>query len=218
MLKYTRSALGLLSNQYRSVLHKCALINLGIFALAIPANAETITVDLTPTLGDNAAYSWGTSGNISGLDSFTTGYTINTETGEVTESKQSLNLSITSYSGEPSDSGGFVRGSLSYAYDNIKGITVTLSGGQNNVGMTGTDIETGDVTTKRYNYSGNAGIYPVGDETKNINAYMTGFHDPASTTDNSGIITINNKAVNSVTGAFVGNLGWRSVYVTGLNG
>lgn len=40
MLKYSKSALGLLTNQYRSVLRKCALLNLGLFALAMPAQAE----------------------------------------------------------------------------------------------------------------------------------------------------------------------------------
>ena len=40
-MKYTRNALGLLSAQYRSVLRKCLLINLGLFALgAGAANAE----------------------------------------------------------------------------------------------------------------------------------------------------------------------------------
>ena len=40
-MKYTRNALGLLNAQYRSVLKKCLLINLGLFALgAGAANAE----------------------------------------------------------------------------------------------------------------------------------------------------------------------------------
>ena len=40
-MNYTRTALGLLSAQYRSVLKKCLLLNLGLFALgAIPANAS----------------------------------------------------------------------------------------------------------------------------------------------------------------------------------
>ena len=40
-MKYTRNALGLLNAQYRSVLKKCLLINLGLFALSAgAANAE----------------------------------------------------------------------------------------------------------------------------------------------------------------------------------
>ncbi|MBQ9035551.1 MAG: autotransporter domain-containing protein [Alphaproteobacteria bacterium] len=52
MLKYSKSALGLLTNQYRSVLRKCALLNLGLFALAMPAQAEIseITADNLNTL------------------------------------------------------------------------------------------------------------------------------------------------------------------------
>ena len=46
-MKYTRTAIGLLTAQYRAVLKKCFLINAGLFALgavavATPANAETI--------------------------------------------------------------------------------------------------------------------------------------------------------------------------------
>jgi len=45
-MKYTKSAIGLLTSQYRSVLKKCFLINLGLYALgavaATPAMAETI--------------------------------------------------------------------------------------------------------------------------------------------------------------------------------
>ena len=34
-MKYSRSALGLLNAQYKSVLKKCLLINLGLFALGM---------------------------------------------------------------------------------------------------------------------------------------------------------------------------------------
>lgn len=48
-MKYSRTALGLLNAQYRSVLRKCFLINMGLFALgavaATPANAYTVTAD-----------------------------------------------------------------------------------------------------------------------------------------------------------------------------
>ena len=51
-MKYSKTAIGLLTAQYRSVLKKCLLINLGLFALgavatATPANAEYTTVDLS---------------------------------------------------------------------------------------------------------------------------------------------------------------------------
>ena len=65
-MKYTKSALGLLNAQYRSVLKKCLLINLGLFAMvavtATPAMAEngvTITIangSTTPTItGENTS-------------------------------------------------------------------------------------------------------------------------------------------------------------------
>ncbi len=52
MLKYSKSALGLLNNQYRSILKKCMLLNLGLFALSLPAKAEIseITADNLNTL------------------------------------------------------------------------------------------------------------------------------------------------------------------------
>ena len=39
-MRYTRSALGLLNSQYRSVLKKCFLINLGLFIFASPSIAD----------------------------------------------------------------------------------------------------------------------------------------------------------------------------------
>ena len=50
-MKYSKSAIGLLTAQYRSVLKKCLLINLGLFALgavvATPAMAEYTEIDLS---------------------------------------------------------------------------------------------------------------------------------------------------------------------------
>jgi hypothetical protein len=48
-MRYTKSAIGLLTSQYRSVLKKCLLINLGLYALGAIAPttanaADTITV------------------------------------------------------------------------------------------------------------------------------------------------------------------------------
>ena len=46
-MKYSRTAIGLLTAQYRSVLKKCLLINLGLYALgavaATPANATNVS-------------------------------------------------------------------------------------------------------------------------------------------------------------------------------
>ena len=62
-MKYSRTAIGLLTAQYRSVLKKCLLINLGLFALgavsATPANADTTTwsgaITATDDFMDNLA-------------------------------------------------------------------------------------------------------------------------------------------------------------------
>lgn len=44
-MRYTKSALGFLNAQYRSVLKKCFLINTGLFFVVSPVLAETITCD-----------------------------------------------------------------------------------------------------------------------------------------------------------------------------
>ena len=49
-MRYTKSALGLLNAQYRSVLKKCFLINLGLFALGAGISTADATVTLSPTL------------------------------------------------------------------------------------------------------------------------------------------------------------------------
>ena len=49
-MRYTRTALGLLNAQYRSVLKKCLLINLGLFALGAGAANADAAVTLSPTL------------------------------------------------------------------------------------------------------------------------------------------------------------------------
>ena len=49
-MRYTKSALGLLNAQYRSVLKKCLLINLGLFALVAGVSTADATVILSPTL------------------------------------------------------------------------------------------------------------------------------------------------------------------------
>ncbi len=49
-MRYTRTALGLLNAQYRSVLKKCLLINLGLFALGAGVSTANAAVTLSPTL------------------------------------------------------------------------------------------------------------------------------------------------------------------------
>ena len=49
-MRYTRTAIGLLTAQYRSVLRKCMLINLGLFALAAPMNVQAEPSPVLPTL------------------------------------------------------------------------------------------------------------------------------------------------------------------------
>ncbi|MBQ7633175.1 MAG: autotransporter domain-containing protein [Alphaproteobacteria bacterium] len=51
-MRYTRTVIGLLSNQYKSVLKKCLMINLGIFAYIGTANA---TYNLNDAVADAAA-------------------------------------------------------------------------------------------------------------------------------------------------------------------
>lgn len=51
-MRYTRTAIGLLSNQYKSVLKKCLMINLGMFAYMGTANA---TYNLNDAVADTAA-------------------------------------------------------------------------------------------------------------------------------------------------------------------
>ena len=50
MMTYTRSAIGLLTRQYRSVLKKCFLINMGLFALGAVSAANAAVSLPTPTL------------------------------------------------------------------------------------------------------------------------------------------------------------------------
>ena len=62
MLKLTRTGIGLLTRQYRSVLHKCWLMNVGLFALGAatitaPASAQAEVAVLTSTLDKISAES-----------------------------------------------------------------------------------------------------------------------------------------------------------------
>jgi hypothetical protein len=58
-MKYTKSAIGLLTREYRAVLKKCLLINLGLFALgavsvATPASADPLSDEITNADGSKA--------------------------------------------------------------------------------------------------------------------------------------------------------------------
>ena len=54
-MKYTASAIGLLTRQYKAVLKKCFLINLGLFALGATA---TQAATIEPTRGDKAPFEY----------------------------------------------------------------------------------------------------------------------------------------------------------------
>lgn len=63
-MRYTKSALGLLNAQYRSVLKKCLLINLGLFALAaISATPAMATSNVVITVGTTTANNVATTEN-----------------------------------------------------------------------------------------------------------------------------------------------------------
>ncbi|MBR3676291.1 MAG: hypothetical protein IKN71_04065, partial [Alphaproteobacteria bacterium] len=83
MLKLTRTGIGLLTRQYRSVLHKCFLINFGLFALGaafVPLESRAEVAPLTSTLdtirAESITYLQGTHGQ----------YTLSTNKGSNTNS------------------------------------------------------------------------------------------------------------------------------------
>ena len=57
-MKYSRTALGLLNAQYRSVLRKCFLINAGLFALGAIATATPANADEGYNLTDGQSVVW----------------------------------------------------------------------------------------------------------------------------------------------------------------
>ena len=60
-MKYSKSALGLLTAQYRSVLKKCWLINVGLFALGAVTTANTANAaDVVASIGDFSSVTAGT--------------------------------------------------------------------------------------------------------------------------------------------------------------
>ncbi|MEE6206891.1 MAG: hypothetical protein VZR95_02435, partial [Alphaproteobacteria bacterium] len=64
-MTYTRSAIGLLTRQYRSVLKKCFLINMGLFALGAISAANAAVADMIPAIGEDSSIRFieGTSSN-----------------------------------------------------------------------------------------------------------------------------------------------------------
>ena len=68
-MRYTKSALGLLNAQYRSVLKKCLLINLGLFALA--------AISATPAMAENGDITIAPGGTVSGTNGSTDPITVN---------------------------------------------------------------------------------------------------------------------------------------------
>ena len=55
MLKLTKTGIGLLTRQYRSVLKKCLLINLGVFAFSTPSYGGDLTIS-SYMVGMGASY------------------------------------------------------------------------------------------------------------------------------------------------------------------
>ncbi|MBQ8672343.1 MAG: hypothetical protein IJ525_07475, partial [Alphaproteobacteria bacterium] len=73
-MKYSKSALGLLTAQYRSVLKKCWLINVGLFALGAVTTANTANAaDVVASIGDFSSVTAGTTviGTVN-LDAYST--------------------------------------------------------------------------------------------------------------------------------------------------
>ena len=66
MMTYTRSAIGLLTRQYRSVLKKCFLINCGVFALGVLNASETLA-NYAPAAGPIVVAEGENYGNIQNL-------------------------------------------------------------------------------------------------------------------------------------------------------
>ena len=111
-MKYSRTAIGLLTAQYRSVLKKCLLINLGLYALgavaATPANATNVS-------------SWDElkDGLQAGSDMVMTGDITVSESLEVTGKANTLNMGKHVLSGNSGNTEGF----------SIFGGSLTLTGG-----------------------------------------------------------------------------------------
>ena len=105
-MKYTKSALGMLNSLYRSVLTKCMLINLGLFALAAPANAANVISSLSDfsyvtagstVIGTVDLSSYATTSNLATTNSnvATNTTAIATNTGDITSLKTRMTAAET---------------------------------------------------------------------------------------------------------------------------
>lgn len=86
-MRYTKSALGLLNAQYRSVLNKCLLINLGLFVvLSTPAYADDtvrVLTGVSTTTVDNVVQATGSDLTATGKTSITAVAATQTQTADV---------------------------------------------------------------------------------------------------------------------------------------
>ncbi|MBQ8480978.1 MAG: hypothetical protein IJ532_00390, partial [Alphaproteobacteria bacterium] len=94
-MKYSRSALGLLKSQYRSVLKKCLMINLGLFALMAPVRAE----DVISTVSDFSSVGVGDTIGTVDLSSYATATDLATTNGKVTANETAISDINTTLSG-----------------------------------------------------------------------------------------------------------------------
>ena len=207
-MKYSKSVIGLLNAQYRSVLQKCLLINLGIFALTLPVKAEEIVFPY-PTLDRlnaedpdtyirKSAYSLLDEGETSNTGMVITAYSIDDEDGKiVSEMEKQLDILQTTYRDRTGEQ------NISYAWnDNTGRLNVTISGAsirptQNSDGTFDGDF----VGNSKFDYKG-GGLYNRTNldniETKFIGNAITGYKS-------SGGAIFNAANVGSLTGNFIGN-------------
>ena len=103
-MKYSKTAIGLLTAQYRSVLKKCLMINLGLFALgtvaATPANGETYTGSDSIAIDDTNTIS----AKLAASDSYLT------TTGGLAVDKSALQTALTGAIAADPTGAGFVTG------------------------------------------------------------------------------------------------------------
>ena len=147
-MKYSKSAIGLLTREYRSVLKKCLLINLGLFALgaiATPANAITASAILGSgglTDGvDLATVSQYASGTIAGADIGIYGKLATPQTNSYTAENIDIGSNqygVLLYKGVNFNLGGDNTSQIAVSGSDL-GLT-TYYGAQVNVGNENTDI------------------------------------------------------------------------------
>lgn len=133
-MRYTRTAIGLLSAQYRSILKKCLMINLGLFALcavATPAKATDYTTRQTIASGASESF---------GNDSFTVDS--GTTDGGAVNNAGTLTLNGTTFTGNKGGYGGAVENT-----GTVNATGVTFTNNKSNSGFGGAiDNYAGNVT------------------------------------------------------------------------